>query len=82
MLSPRKQLRPDFDDGGILDVMKQAGVMDNHIIGRFREWLKAPHWLGHGRYWAKPAEVESLNPADVYDRAKCEYYARRRYWGQ
>ncbi|HVA45936.1 MAG TPA: hypothetical protein VNH11_06070 [Pirellulales bacterium] len=26
-------------------------------------------WVGHGRYWAKPVEVDRLDPDDVYDRA-------------
>jgi hypothetical protein len=68
-LPAKKQLRPDFDDGGILDVLKEARVMDNNIIGRFRECLRARNWLGHGRYWAKPVEVDQLDPDDVYDRA-------------
>lgn len=68
-LSKKKQLRPDFDDGGILDEIKKAKVMDNNIIGRYRECLRARHWLGHGRYWSKPVEVDRLDPDDVYDRA-------------
>ncbi|HVB97558.1 MAG TPA: hypothetical protein VNG11_07475 [Chloroflexota bacterium] len=68
-LSANKQLRPDFDDGGILDVLKETKVMDNNIIGRYRECLRARHWLGHGRYWSKPVEVDRLDPDDVYDRA-------------
>jgi hypothetical protein len=68
-LSAKKQVRPDFDDRGVLDVLKDTGVMNNNIIGRFRQCLRARHWLGHGRYWAKPAEVDWLSPDDVYDRA-------------
>jgi hypothetical protein len=68
-LSANKQLRPDFDDGGILDVLKEAHVMDNYVVGGYRECLRARHWLGHGRYWAKPAEVDRFDPDDVYDRA-------------
>lgn len=68
-LSANKQLRPDFDDGGILDVLKQTGVIDNNIIGQFRECLRVRHWVGHGRYWAKPVEVDRLDPEDVYLRA-------------
>jgi len=67
-LSFRKQLRPDFDEGGILNVLKDSNVMDNHVIGRYRECLKPRHWVGHGRYWAKPVEVDQLDPDDVYDR--------------
>lgn len=68
-LSGKKQLRPDFDEGGILDQLKDANVMDNHIIGRFRECLHTRHWVGHGRYWAKPAGVDRLDPSEVYSRA-------------
>jgi hypothetical protein len=68
-LSAKKQLRPDFDAGGILDVLRKARVMDNNVIGRFRECLRARHWVGHGRYWAKPVEVDQFDPDDVYDRA-------------
>lgn len=68
-LPATKQLRPDFDEGGILDVLKQANVMDNNIIGRYRECLRARHWVGHGRYWEKPVEVERLDPEDVFSRA-------------
>jgi hypothetical protein len=68
-LSATKQRRPDFDEGGILDELKNAGVMDNHIIGQYRECLRARHWLGHGRYWAKPAEVDRFDPDEVYERA-------------
>jgi hypothetical protein len=69
-LSANKQLRPDFDEGGILDVLKQTGVMNNYVIGAYRQCLRARHWLGHGRYWAKPVEVDSLDPDDVHNRAE------------
>ena len=65
----KKQFRPDFDEQGILDVLKNSHVMDNNIVGQFRECLRARHWLGHGRYWAKPVQVDGLDPDDVYDRA-------------
>jgi hypothetical protein len=68
-LSAMKRRRPDFDEGGILDVLKRTKVMDNHIVGRYRECLRARHWLGHGRYWDKPVEVDLLDPDAVYDRA-------------
>lgn len=68
-LSRMKRRRPDFDDGGILDVLKSAHVMDNNVIGKYRECLRARHWVGHGRYWAKPVEVDELDPDDVYNRA-------------
>ncbi len=68
-LSKRKQRRPEFDDGGILDELKKAKVMNNNIIGQYRECLRARHWVGHGRYWSKPVEVDRLDPDDVYDRA-------------
>ncbi|MBL8866265.1 MAG: hypothetical protein KF873_16265 [Gemmataceae bacterium] len=68
-LSGRKQLRPDFDEQGILTVIKQVGVLDNHLIGQFRECLQARHWIGHGRFWAKPVAVDALAPVDVLNRA-------------
>jgi hypothetical protein len=68
-LSVNKRRRPDFDEGGIRDVLKQAHVMDNHVVGRYRECLRPRHWIGHGRYWAKPAEMDRLDPDDVFDRA-------------
>jgi hypothetical protein len=43
--------------------------MDNNIVGQYRECLRARHWVGHGRYWARPVEVDRLDPDDVYDRA-------------
>jgi len=68
-LSAKKRRLPDFDGRGILDVLKDAHVMDNNIVGQYRQCLRVRHWVGHGRYWAKPAEVDLLDPEDVYDRA-------------
>jgi hypothetical protein len=59
----------DFDDGGILDVLKQSNVMDNNIVGRYRECLRVRHRVGHGRYWAKPVEVDQIDPDGAYTRA-------------
>lgn len=44
-------------------------MVDNHIVGRYRACLKPRHWVGHGRYWAKPVEVDRLDPDEIYDRA-------------
>ena len=68
-LSPPKQLRPDFDGEGILDELKNARVINNNIVGQYRECLRARHWVAHGRYLAKPLEVDRLDPNDVYSRA-------------
>jgi len=68
-LSKKKKQRPDFDENGILEVLKATGVMDNNLIGQYRECLRARHWVGHGRRWARPLEVDRLDPEDVYDRA-------------
>lgn len=68
-LSARKQRRPDFDRGGILDVLRDANVMENHIIREYRECLEARHWVAHGRYWCKPVGVDQLVPDVVFDRA-------------
>lgn len=67
-LSGRKQLRPDFDEEGLLDVLRTTAV-PNHVISRFRECLPVRHWVGHGRNWDKPNAVDRLDPDDVYDRA-------------
>ena len=69
-LSSKKQLRPDFDEAGILSVLKQTRVLDNNIIGQFRECLQARHWLGHGRRWDRPMAIDRLDPDDVCDRAR------------
>ena len=76
-LTDRKQRRPDFDEGGILDELRSAGVVDNHLIGRFRECLRPRHWVGHGRYWDRPAEVDKLDPDEVYDRVRALLVALR-----
>ena len=68
-LPQKKQLRPDFDEAGILAVMKGSAAVNKHVIGRFRECLRSRHWLGHGRYWAKPIEVDKLDSEQVYGRA-------------
>jgi hypothetical protein len=68
-LSASKQLRPDFDEGGILEVLKGCNVMDNNIVGQYRECLRPRHWVGHGRYWARPVEADRFDPDDVYARA-------------
>jgi hypothetical protein len=68
-LSKKKKMLPDFDEGGILEVLKTTHVLDNNIVGQYRECLRARHWVGHGRYWAKPIEVDQLDPQNVYDRA-------------
>ncbi len=69
-LSRKKQRRPDFDEAGILHVLKQSGVMDKNIIGQFRECLLARNWVGHGRFWAKPVVLDRIDPDDVYTRAQ------------
>ena len=67
--SPRKQLYPDFDKGGILSVLKETPGIDKNIVGQFRECLQGRHWLGHGRRWDKPVAVDQFDPDDVYNRA-------------
>ncbi len=68
-LSKKKKLRPDFDEGGIREVLKNSDLIDKNLIGRYRECLRARHWVGHGRYWARPAAVDGLDPAIVQSRA-------------
>lgn len=69
-LSNKKKGQPPFDEAGILGKLKKSMVMDNNLIGQFRECLRVRHWVGHGRRWRKPLEVENLYPDDVYDRAQ------------
>ncbi|MCY2933546.1 MAG: hypothetical protein NT172_05205 [Planctomycetota bacterium] len=67
-LKNRKRRRPDFDEVGILGIMKRSGVIDAHLIGEFRECLRARHWIGHGRYFQRPAQMEKLDPYEVCSR--------------
>ena len=67
-LSFQKQLRPDFDVNGILDQLRAAAVLPNHLVANYRECLGARHWVGHGRYWDKPVAVDRFDPADVHAR--------------
>ena len=70
-LSAGKQDRPDFDEKGILERLKDSKVLkDNNVVGQFRQCLKPRHWVAHGRYWAKHASVDHLTPAQVFQRAK------------
>ena len=67
-LSRKKQQVPDLDDRGILDMLKKAKVIDNTLVGQYRECLRARNWMAHGRYWDKPVEVDLLDPDEVYIR--------------
>jgi len=67
-LSAIKQLQPDFDERGILAVLKETRVIDNNIVGQYRECLAGRHWVGHGRRWDKPIAIDRFDPDDVYDR--------------
>ncbi len=69
-LSPVKQKLPDFDEEGILDRIKDAKVLDSNIVGRFRECLKSRHWIVHGRYFLKHANVDQFSPEEVRDRCQ------------
>lgn len=68
-LSKKKKARPNFDEEGILEVLKKSGVIDNNLIGRYRECLRVRHWVGHGRHWNKPMDVDRLDVDDVHERA-------------
>jgi hypothetical protein len=67
-LSKKRRERPSFDEEGILSRMKESGTIDKDVVGRFRECLRVRHWVGHGRRWQKPLELERLDPDDVYER--------------
>lgn len=68
-LSAADQLRPPFDGNGILSVLKEANVLDNNLVGQYRECRRARHWVGHGRRWDRPVEVDRFDPDAVYTRA-------------
>jgi hypothetical protein len=67
-LSKKKKEQPSFDEEGILSRIKESGVVDRDVVGRFRECLRVRHWLGHGRRWKKPLEMERFDPDDVDER--------------
>ena len=67
-LSKKKREQPSFDEEGILSRIKESGTIDKDVVGRFRECVRVRHWVGHGRRWQKPLEVERLDPDDVYER--------------
>ncbi|QEH38374.1 hypothetical protein OJF2_69750 [Aquisphaera giovannonii] len=70
-LSSGKKRRPDFDEEGILDLVKEnADRPLKNLVGRFRECLRARHWVGHGRYWSKPPGMDSLDPVEVFERCR------------
>ncbi len=68
-LSARKQSQPNFDEDGILDRLKEAGVLPGHVLREFRECLKYRHWVAHGRWSVRPPSVDQLDPDDVFERA-------------
>jgi len=47
----QKVWRPDFDQGGILDVLKDSNAVANHLVTAFRHVLRIRHWYAHGRHW-------------------------------
>ena len=67
-LSARKQLRPDFDESGILTILKKTDGINKNVVGQYRECLQGRHWMGHGRRWDKPIAIDRFDPDDVYDR--------------
>lgn len=66
-LEGNAQHRPPFD--GILRLLRNANVIDNHLIGRYRECRRVRNWVGHGRYYARPAHIDHLDPDEVSRRA-------------
>jgi hypothetical protein len=68
-LSSKKKRRPDFDEAGILEILKKTRAVESGIIGQYRECLRARHWLGHGRRRNKPAGMDRFDPDDVYRRS-------------
>jgi hypothetical protein len=67
-LPRKKREQPSFDEEGILSRLKESKTIDDNLIGQFRACLRVRHWVGHGRRWEKPLELERLDPDDVYDR--------------
>ena len=64
-LSGAKVHRPDFDKGGILDALKLAHVVPDHLVTAFRRVLRLRHWYAHGRHWLLKTSIKD-DPAEVY----------------
>ena len=61
----RKAHLPDFDEGGILEALKDSSTVQGHLVTSFRHALKIRHWYAHGRHW--PLKTNALHdPAAVH----------------
>lgn len=65
-LGPTRRVRPPFDEGGILDRLKESGTVAAHLVTNFRDVLRLRHWIAHGRYWSQPLANAVYIPDDVY----------------
>ena len=64
-LSGLKKYRPDFDKAGILDALKGAHAIPDHLVTAFRHMLRIRHWYAHGRHWLLTTSA-SHDPIDVH----------------
>ena len=65
-LSFRAKQRPPFDEQGILDVLKDSGVVDGHLVTLFRDVVQERHWFAHGRYWTLKLGRQKYSPLDAH----------------
>lgn len=61
-LSARKKRRPDFGGAGILTKLKDANVVDTHLVGQYAECQRARHWLGPRSALAQASGGGSARP--------------------
>ena len=66
-LPAAKKARPNFDEDGILDVLKASSVIKAHLISDFRDTLRQRHWIAHGRHWSQSLGKAVYLPDDVYE---------------
>ncbi|MFI5378090.1 MAG: hypothetical protein ACHRHE_02175 [Tepidisphaerales bacterium] len=64
-LDARFRNRPSLNDH-IVETLKAAAVIPNHLVGNFRDALLLRHWLAHGRYWAVDLGRNTYAPDDIY----------------
>jgi hypothetical protein len=68
-LPNHERARPPFDEGGILEKLKDSGTVQAHVVTQFRDMLRQRHWIAHGRYWLLNLAANYHEPEDVHAAA-------------